>query len=399
MKIRLLTLLCALSLGSAWITTGAPVRGADEISSTPLITAQLDQGALPAPPAFLRLVRITLDPGAESPAHTHPGPEFGRIEAGTIAVTVNGPASIKQRSAKEKDPFEPIESGKPITLDKGDQIIYPTGTTITFKNNGDDQAEVLALVILPASDGHPDLITYTEATPTDESFAGVNSEILGDAIMTTIPGGNATVTLDRIQLKAGQSLPGSINPVLFSVESGDCQFTITGGQVQISRMHDPGADTSPTTDETIKLKNGDAMFFPNGLRTTSRGDNSAELDLLRVTVAPAAGSTEVLSQDGMGSIRFKVVEATATAGDDGSNGSGDFSVGSSVYVNSVDVNLRDSPSLNGNQVTVLIYGQEMTIDAAPVEADGVTWYQVHVTADASVAGYVSADFLQTDPVQ
>ncbi|HQY29830.1 MAG TPA: cupin domain-containing protein, partial [Thermomicrobiales bacterium] len=252
---------------------------ADEVATTSLLSVNVPKGGLPPAPAFLRLVRITLDPGATSIAHTHPGPEFGRIESGVIAVTVTGPASIKQRSAKEKDPFEAVKSGSTTNLDKGDQIYYPAGTRISFTNKGEDPAEVLAIVILPAESGHPELITYTEATPTDKDFAGVTSEILGDAIMTTIPAGDAVVALDRVQLKAGQSLPGTVNPVLFSVESGDCQFTITGGQVQISRMREPGAQTDVAQDENIKLRSGDSVFFANGTRTTSRGDNSAELDL------------------------------------------------------------------------------------------------------------------------
>ena len=206
-----------------------------------------------------------------------------------ISVTVQGPASVKQRSSKPKDPFEAMESGKATTLDRGDQVIYPTGTTIEFTNKGEDPAEILAIVVLPAAEGHPELITYTNGTPTEESFNGVTSEVLGDAIMTTIPGKDALITLDRLQLKAGQSLPGSGSPVLFSVESGDFQFSVSGGQVQISRKKEPGAQTDVPEDENIKLRAGDSVFFPNGVRTTSRGENSDSLDLLRIIVDTGSG--------------------------------------------------------------------------------------------------------------
>ena len=111
-----------------------------------------------------------------------------------------------------------------------------------------------------------------------------------------------------------------------------------------------------------------------------------------------------MSQDGRGSIRFKAPPADededATKDDDaGDEAPSGFDVGASVYVNSTDVNLRDSPSTSGGQVTVLLYGQEMTIDGPSVEGDGITWWPVHVTADSSIVGYVAAEFVQTTPAE
>ncbi|HRA46538.1 MAG TPA: SH3 domain-containing protein, partial [Thermomicrobiales bacterium] len=98
--------------------------------------------------------------------------------------------------------------------------------------------------------------------------------------------------------------------------------------------------------------------------------------------------------------RFKA-PSTADTGDDEGDGetSSGFTKGGSVYVNSSDVNLRDSPSLNGGQVTVLLYGQEMTIDGDAVDADEVTWWPVHITADDTISGWVSGEFLQAEPVE
>jgi quercetin dioxygenase-like cupin family protein len=402
MRVRLFTFIVAIVLVTGyWLPATCTVGAqADDIKTQALISVNLAKGTLPPAPAFLRLVRITLEPGATSVAHTHPGPEIGRVDAGVISVTVQGPASVKQRSAKPKDPFEAIESGKPTTLDRGDQVYYPAGTVIEFTNKGDDPAQVLAVVILPAAEGHPDLITYAEATPTDEVFKGVTSEVLGDAVMTTIPTGDATVTLDRVQLQPGQSLPGTSYPVLFSVESGDCQFSISGGQVQLSRKREPGAQTDLPQDENIKLRSGDAMFFPNGLRTTSRGETSAGLDLLRVIVGPGPGSDEKLAQDGRGSIRFKAPDvADEDTGDSGDQASNEIGNGSSVYVNSTDVNMRDSPGLGAGLVTVLLYGQELTVDGPAVDGDGIRWWPVHITSDPSISGYVADEFIQTTPAE
>jgi hypothetical protein len=48
---------------------------------------------------------------------------------------------------------------------------------------------------------------------------------------------------------------------------------------------------------------------------------------------------------------------------------------------------------------VLLYGQELTIDGDATEADGIIWWPVHVTADPSLAGFVTQEFIQTEPVE
>src|SRR5262245_34716263 len=66
----------------------------DEQTATPLIDATLDAGQYPVAPAFVRLLRMTLEPGASSPLHTHPGPEIAVVERGTVTVQVGGPAEL-----------------------------------------------------------------------------------------------------------------------------------------------------------------------------------------------------------------------------------------------------------------------------------------------------------------
>ena len=388
-------------LGSLFAGTRQASRAqSDEVKAEDLFSIELKAAALPPAPAFIRLVRISLDPGAVSPEHTHPGPEFGRVESGVVTVTVNGPASIKQRSAKANDPFETAEVDSAIQLDRGDQIYYPTGTALTFRNDGEEVAEVLAVVILPGAASHPPLIDYTGDDPGEEAFNGVTSEILGDGIMTAVPTDTSVVSIQRVKLTEGQSLPGSRNPILYSVESGNCELTVTGGSVQISRKREPGPQTDVAYDEELKLRSGDGMFFPNGLRTTSRGENSADLTLLSVTVSPLSAD-EKLSEVSRGQIRFKQPDAKAAdQSEPTANDSGDkWAEGDTVYVNSSDVNMRDSASLDGGLVTVLLYGQAMIVDGGPTEADGVIWWPVHIADDESLAGFVSEEFLQTEPAE
>ncbi len=269
----------------------------------------------------------------------------------------------------------------------------------------------MALVILPApkdEDDDPELIDYTGDDPTEEAFEGLSSKILGDGIATTLPTGGSRVTIMRVKLNEGQSLPGSRNPVLYSVTSGDAEFTVTGGSVQISRTKEPGPQNDTEIDTEVELKAGDAMFFPNGLRTTGRGENSDDLDLLQVIVAPTDDG-EVLSEASRGQIKFKQPaappeeddsdRAEEAAGDEESDPDVQFAEDSTVYVNSTDVNLRDSPSTSGGQVTVLIYGQALVVTGGPEDGDGITWWPVAIAEDTSISGFVAEEFIQAEPVE
>ena len=378
----------------------------DEVATELRFQIELEAGAVPLPPAFLRLVRIILDPGATSPAHTHPGPEFGVIESGVVTVEVEGPAFVKQRSAEPGDPFEDARQSDSFQLDAGDQIHSPAGTSLTFSNEGDEPAEVLALVILPAQDGRPPLIDYAGDDPTEDAFNGVTSQIIGDGIATAMPSGPSRITIDRITLDATQSLPGSRYPVLFSLVAGDLDFTVAGGVVQVSRTREPGPQVGTEIDTDVELARGDAVFFPQGLRTTSRGDDAGELTLLRLLIEPT-GPEEVMPEIDRGQIRVRPPEAD-DAGDEqptdeestGEEPSGDtFAEGDTVYVNSLDVNLRDGASLASNQVTVLEFNQELVVTGGPSDADGIRWWPVAIAADESIAGFVAEEFIQSAPAE
>ena len=398
--------LALLIAGTGLLAPGRNVYAqSDEIAAKLRFQIELEAGALPPPPAFLRLVRITLDPGATSPAHTHPGPEFGLIESGVVTVEVDGPALVKQRSAGPDDPYEDARQGEAFSLDPGDQIAYLPGTTIEFSNEGEEPVEILALVILTAAEGRPPLIDYAGEDPTEDAFNGVTSQILGDGIATALPSGPSRIAIDRLTLAEGQSLPGSRNPVLFSLVAGDLDFTVTGGVVQVSRMREPGPQIGSERNTEFELARGDAVFFPQGLRTTSRGDDAGELTLLRVSIEPT-GPDDVLPEVDRGQIRVRPPEPGDEDEQDEEEDAPDeepsdaaFAEGDTVYVNSLDVNLRDAAGLSSNQVTVLEFNQELVVTGGPSEADGIRWWPVAVAADDSIAGFVAEEFIQSTPAE
>jgi hypothetical protein len=173
-------------------------------------------------------------------------------------------------------------------------------------------------------------------------------------------------------------------------------------------MREPGPQTGTERNTDVELRRGDAVFFPQGVRTTSRWEDAAELTLLRLLIEPAS-SDERLPEDDRGQIRFIPSEPDDTddaapdeEGDaDADSGDSDaaFSEGDSVYVNSLDVNLRDAPGLASNQVTLLEFNQQLVITGSPTDADGIRWWPVALAGDESVAGFVAEEFIQSDPAE
>lgn len=75
-----------------------------------------------------------------------------------------------------------------------------------------------------------------------------------------------------------------------------------------------------------------------------------------------------------------------------SSGGGTFAEGDTVTVTTDGLNMRDSPSTTGAQLTQLSKGDKLTILAGPEQGDNYSWYQVQ-TADGT-KGWVASDFIQ-----
>ena len=61
------------------LSIGASRAQDDDNGVETLFSVNLEDGQYPIAPAFVRLLRITMAGGSNSPLHTHPGPEFGLI--------------------------------------------------------------------------------------------------------------------------------------------------------------------------------------------------------------------------------------------------------------------------------------------------------------------------------
>ena len=372
----------------------------DELDTDLLFRVELEAGVLPAAPAFVRLVRITLEPGASSPAHTHSGPEFGRVEAGTLTVQVDGPALVKRLDSSSEEEFEDAAEGAPFDLERGEQITYLPGTSMTFRNDGDETVRILAAVVLPAEEEAGPRITYVDGEPDEAVLEGLSSQVLGDGVARVLPENGAAIVIERVRLTEEQDLPGERNPTLISLEDGDFAFDLEEGTAQVSRTASPGpqADMAPGDDTTLEKR--DAVFFPDGFRTVNREGQEGGLTYVRMILAPSSDE-ERLPAEGQGRISFNQVEARA----DASSGNGDVPAadeedggdnqstdGSIVYVNSNDVNLRSEPSTGSQIVATYQTGQALTLTGEPVEAEGIRWVPV-TNPDDGASGFISAEFL------
>jgi uncharacterized protein YgiM (DUF1202 family) len=65
-------------------------------------------------------------------------------------------------------------------------------------------------------------------------------------------------------------------------------------------------------------------------------------------------------------------------------------VGSAVYVNTDELNLRAAAGLDGEVISVLSTGATATVVGGPESVDGYTWYQVDVDG---TTGYVAGEYL------
>ncbi|CAN5794108.1 hypothetical protein BH24CHL4_BH24CHL4_16570 [soil metagenome] len=400
--------LCASAIG----ISREGVLAQEDSESEILFTATLEAGQVPVAPSFVRLLRITLEEGASSPLHTHPGPEFGLIEQGTLTVEVNGPSTLSNQPVDgTPTPEEEATTGAEFEMEAGEFITYLPQSPMTFRNGGTDPVSILSAVLLPAGNQHPPGVTYLNGQPAANAFDGVSPEILGDGVATVLPAGAATITVERLRLGSEDPIPAFSETVLLSLESGVLDFTVAGGKVQVSRTATPGPqpDTSPGTD--ISLSRGDAVFFPLGMREVDRTGVDGDLTLLRLTIRAAGEDADPTpTENGIGEIRALAagVEETPSAGTPaaspeagGTPVTGDpddsepvMGEGALVESNSEGVNVRSGPGTSFEVVTQVFIGDQMRITGEAEEADSFLWWPIELVNDPSVTGYIADDFIE-----
>jgi len=365
---------------------GAPAAATPEARSAVLLALSLED--LPPPPAFIRLVRITLQPGAMVAAHSHPGPEAALVERGSLTVETDR-MPLVQRAAGG----EPAGAGAgaeaatptgPLALAEGDRVVYPAGSAFGFRNDGDAPTSLLTAIVLPAGENRPAGSAWVDGAPRAEEMQGVTSRILGDAVAPGWPAPPMALEIDRLALAPGEPVPAWPGPVMLAVESGTLGFALEGGEYQVSRNGSIDANAEPGAVETLAVD--ESVFFPGGMGELARPAGDPAVVLLRLGVAslnPAA--TPMAPAPGP--------SATAEAAVSGATPEPPRAMAVSVTVTEDGVRLRAEPSTEGEVVAELVAGTPLAVTGPAVEVDGIVWFPVSLADDATVAGFVAEQYL------
>jgi quercetin dioxygenase-like cupin family protein len=159
-----LTLALAISLTSATLISPSSPIAASAQESTPAVAEQppdpfagvtLEPLGSIAPSVAsdygLSFIRIIMEPGAEIPAHHHPGAVVLYIQDGMFSSTFSaGEGQITQASHDgTPSPTEPVAAGDELLMEPGDVLTYE-GAVHTMGNPGNEPLVLLATVLLDA---------------------------------------------------------------------------------------------------------------------------------------------------------------------------------------------------------------------------------------------------------
>jgi quercetin dioxygenase-like cupin family protein len=356
---------------------GATPTAATDQLGTVLMQHQFDQ--MPNAPMTVRLLRITLEPGAAVPMHNHPGIEFDLVEAGTLTARTDGTMTVNVDGAES-------ETSDPQTLSAGSWAMYPTGTGMSFANEGEEPVVILSAVILSVGADTDSTITYTEGDPTDDDFEGVSFVVLGDGLIQQFPEGGATVIIDQLVVPAGQPVPAYSGVAMLSKASGTFAFAAGEGAVQVTRTATPQLQPNAIPGQEFTLADNDAAFFPAGYASIDRPDSADDLALIRLLIDPAGELT-----DAPATVAAFQPETATTETQPTGDGLG---VGAIVAISEDGVNVRAEATTESDIVDSFPAGTQFELIGGPVEGEDYTWYQVRGVGDlADVEGWLVTDFM------
>lgn len=345
----------------------------EETVVTNLMTAQIDE--LPPAPFTVRMLRITLQPGAITPMHTHHGPEVDMVETGEVTIRSLGDAEVTRADGTAE-----VSSGDEIVLTEGDYVYFPAEVGQFFENTSDEPAVMLASVIIPVGPDYVnERITWIDGEP---NLEGVSYQKLGDGLVQDMPQQSGEWIINSVEMPAGAEMPALQGVSMITPEEGNLSFSIDAGQVQVTRADSNMLQPNAVLGTSVSLGNADAAFFPNGVSATARDGEENPLTILTMDV--------VLSEGAPGEpavLTFNEGDGTVAGGPTEPEGP------IFVTTNAGEVNMRDEPSVNGTVVDQIGLGVELEVLDGPVEADDYVWYQLRVNTEGGSEGWMVADFL------
>lgn len=209
-----------------------------------------------APGSALVLRRVTFEPGASLPPHSHPGAVTFAVASGELTYTlVEGAASV-QRPAGDggTGEVELLEIDAETALTTGDSV-FVDGAVATVSNQGDEPAVLWASSLLDVD--APFLVEEEVEEPTTEATPAATPE--DEAEPEPEPEG-VRVSLDEFTIRLSSSIPaGETTFVITNRGSVNHSFVIVGENAE-------GALDSPvapgkTVELTVDLPPGTYLIL------------------------------------------------------------------------------------------------------------------------------------------
>jgi hypothetical protein len=313
----LLALLAVPTAARAQHTVPSSWRGSDETAPLPegatmepLAVTRID--ALPAEPADVALVRITLDPGAGFPIKpiepNDPSLVVVRVESGEL--------TLRYAAAVEMLATPRVAAWDTIVITGPDSIIGLPTWGSELRNDGAAPVELLVLSVVPtgAAGVAPPAPAAGDA---EESQApvGLRFQPLAFGHVEELPAGPWSLAIARLTAEPGVFFPaddttsgrpaGRATEVeLVAVEAGSLAFTTTGepslrvarGLANLDVFATPGPEPIASAvgpGEAATVGAGDGVFVPLGNVSEAEvvGDEPAVVVLAFVASASAPGLT------------------------------------------------------------------------------------------------------------
>jgi hypothetical protein len=296
---------------TASLCTGQP-QGAACSLVTKAVVAEL-----PAPPAILALVRMTINPGVQFTDLSVPGPTVLLVETGTLTVDMSGETDEDEQLEQlegfvERAPANgtPTPTSDPvqiasvgifrITLQAGDRLLIPSDWPHAMRNDTGTPISILAAAVTP-----PEPATGGPAWPPAGAWppglpdgVKVRSLDAGYRAVTDLPRTDATeILVERVTLQSGTSLalgPGA--PHLLTVENGVLSVQCAAA---CPARHKDSTSTVPASPSpvatganggTVTLASGESVLIPDAVQatiSTDAGSGTGPVSLISVTVAPS----------------------------------------------------------------------------------------------------------------
>jgi hypothetical protein len=225
-----------------------------QLVATETLLQEEPVAAMPAGEAGIYVNAYVMQPGAISPHDGAVSTLYFKVEQGTVTITL---ADTQHQ------------------LHAGESWSVSTRAGYAIQNTGPDEARLFAVELLDAV-----------ASPTGSNPNGAFTDPMSGtwepwfAVGATLPGGPGRVTLDRLTLPAGATLPAYTKSELdwLSIGAGRLAVTLVGEQLPFRWKS--GAERTFAAGQSLPI-------IPAGSLVTQRNAGDDPLILYRLTIAPS----------------------------------------------------------------------------------------------------------------